>query len=134
MNPSPPNALGIDVGGTKIAAGIVSLSDGRVSARRQIPTSPSRGGAAVLDDVEGLAGDLFREAQSRNLPILGLGVGLCELVSPDGTILSANCIQWQDQPVAARLSPFGPMKIEADVRAGAMAEARFGAGQPFTHF
>ena len=41
-------ALGVDVGGTKIAAGVVAFPEGVVRARREIPTLPQRGGAAVL--------------------------------------------------------------------------------------
>ena len=40
-------AVGIDVGGTKIAAGVVDTSSGAVVERRRIPTCPERGGAAV---------------------------------------------------------------------------------------
>lgn len=127
-------ALGIDVGGTKIAAGIVSFPEGRVSARRVIPTAPARGGAAVLDDVVRLAEELVAEAGPSRPHIAGLGIGLCELVDPEGRILSANCVQWQDQPVRERLARIAPVTLEADVRASALAEAHFGAGKPFRIF
>lgn len=48
------NAIGVDVGGTKIAVGWVTLPDGIVRARRVVPTLPERGGEAVLADVERL--------------------------------------------------------------------------------
>jgi glucokinase len=127
-------ALGIDLGGTKIAAGIVSFPEGRVSARRVIPTAAARGGAAVLDDVVRLAEELTAEAGPTQPRIAGLGVGLCELVDPEGRILSANCVQWQDQPVRERLARIAPVTLEADVRAAALAEAHFGAGKPFRIF
>ena len=41
-------ALGIDVGGTKVAGGIVDLASGRIHARRQVPTDYERGGAAII--------------------------------------------------------------------------------------
>ena len=44
-------AIGVDVGGTKIAAGLVSFPKGEVHGRQQIPTNPARGGNAVLADV-----------------------------------------------------------------------------------
>jgi glucokinase len=127
-------ALGIDVGGTKIAAGLVSFPEGRVSARRVIPTAAARGGAAVLDDVVQLAEELTAEASPAQPRIAALGVGLCELVNPEGRILSANCVQWQDQPVRERLARIAPVTLEADVRAAALAEAHFGAGKPFCIF
>ena len=51
------NALGIDVGGTKIAAGLVDLDTGTIANRREIPTVPQRGGTSVLEDVISLAND-----------------------------------------------------------------------------
>jgi glucokinase len=127
-------ALGIDVGGTKIAAGIVAFPEGRVSARQVIPTAPERGGAAVLDDVVRLAEELVAKAGPSKPHVAGLGVGLCELVDPEGRILSANCVKWQDQPVRERLARVAPVTLEADVRAAALAEAHFGAGKPFRIF
>ena len=104
--------IGVDVGGTKIAAGVVRLPEGRILTQRIICTAPARGGEAVLDDVAALATELA-VGQS----IQGVGLGVCELVGPDGRILSANSIDWTDQPLAERLSSVGPLVIEADVRA-----------------
>src|SRR5256714_7314897 len=127
-------ALGIDVGGTKIGAGAVSFPEGCIRAKRVIPTLPARGGEAVLSDVVRLAEELLAQTRSAGLILEGLGLGLCELVDPTGRILSANCVRWQDQPVREQLSHLGPITIEADVRAAALAEALFGAGKPFRTF
>jgi glucokinase len=134
MSSRPFTALGIDVGGTKIAAGIVGFPEGCVRSRRVIPTAPERGGAAVLDDVARLAGELVAEAGPARPPVAGLGLGLCELVDPEGRILSANCVPWRDQPVRERLARVAPVTLEADVRAAALAEAHCGAGKPFRIF
>jgi glucokinase len=134
MSPLPFTALGIDVGGTKIAAGAVSFPAGRICSQRVIPTAPERGGEAVLNDVVRLAEELSAETRSGGRNMDGVGLGLCELVDPTGRILSANCVHWQDQPVRQRLSHLGPVTVEADVRAAALAEALFGAGKPFRIF
>lgn len=126
--------LGIDVGGTKVAAGIVSFPTGQVHARRIIPTDPARGGGVVLNDVVRLAEEFTLDAKVAGLKVEGIGLGLCELVDPTGRMLSANCVQWQDQPVRQRLSHLGAVTIEADVRAAALAEAIFGAGKQFKQF
>ena len=116
----PSLAVGIDVGGTKIAAGIVDLASGRVRERAQVPTLPERGGAAVLRDCVALAERLG----GRELPV---GVGLCELVDLDRRPASADTIDWRDiDPAAAIHCP--RLVVESDVRAAALAEARFGAG------
>jgi glucokinase len=134
MSSRPFTALGIDVGGTKIAAGLVEFPEGCVRSRRVIPTAPERGGAAVLDDVARVAGELVAEAGPGRPPVAGLGLGLCELVDPEGRILSANCVPWQDRPVRERLTRIAPAVLEADVRAAALAEAHVGAGRPFHIF
>ena len=121
-------AIGVDVGGTKIAAGLVSFPDGRVLTRLETPTRPERGGEAVLQEVERLVGELFATAHSAGPAPAAIGLGLCEIVRPDGTIASAQTIAWLDLPVLERLGRFAPTRIEADVRAAARAEARFGAG------
>ena len=113
-------AVGIDVGGTKIAAGLVEHGTGRVLERRQVPTDPGRGGAAVLDDCAAMARDLG----AGRLPV---GIGLCELVDLQGRPGSADTIDWCDLDVAAAIRA-PSVRLEADVRAAARAEARFGAG------
>jgi len=123
MSTSTFTALGIDVGGTKIAAGLVTFPDGHVSLRREIPTRPERGGDKVLDDVLQLATELTTEAGQRNFQVNGIGLGVCELVSNAGEIVSANCLSWRSADVREGLAILAPSVIEADVRAAALAEA-----------
>jgi glucokinase len=123
-------ALGVDVGGTKIAAGIVTFPDGKIHTQRTIPTRPERGGEAVLTDIVEVAEQL----RGDGLAIQVVGIGLCELVGPAGQILSKNCISWHEGRVRERLQHLGPVYIEADVRAAARAEALFGAGKPYRVF
>ena len=127
-------AIGIDVGGTKIAAGVAAFPEGRALARLTIPTQPERGGRAVLDDVLRLTLELAAETERSGAPVNAIGLGVCELVDRAGDLASANCIQWLDQPVRQELSAIAPVTIEADVRAAALAEALFGAGQSFHSF
>jgi glucokinase len=134
MSASSFTALGIDVGGTKVAAGVVTFPEGRVRLRRQVPTRPERGGDAALGDVLELATGLAVEAQSHNLRIDGIGLGVCELVTLTGAIVSANCLSWQSEDVCEGLASVAPTVIEADVRAAALAEAFFGAGKSLRNF
>jgi glucokinase len=119
-------ALGLDVGGTKIAAGIVDLGTGAVLERQQVPTRPERGGAAVLTDCAELAAELG----DGRLPV---GIGLCELVDLAGRPASADTIDWRTlDPAAAIEAP--SVVVESDLRAAALAEARFGAGAGVSPF
>ena len=121
-------AIGIDVGGTKIAAGIVLIPSGEVCGKRLEPTRPERGGVAVLEDVESLAESLIEEAKRHKLEPVALGVGVAELVDPQGNVLSEATIKWKYLPVRERFAKLLPVRVEADVRAAALAEARLGAG------
>jgi glucokinase len=119
-------AIGIDVGGTKIAAGVVDTATGGVLQRERLETRPERGGAAVLGDCAALARRL-------GAPELPVGIGICEMVGPAGEITSAETIEWRGLEVSA-VGHGGVVKVQSDVRAAALAEARFGAGQGLLSF
>lgn len=127
-------AIGLDVGGTKIAGGLVDSATGKVLVRRVIPTLPKRGGQVVLADALALAKTLLTEAQTQNLTVLGIGLGVCELVDPQGNVTSNNSFDWRDLPVQATFARVAPAVVESDARAPALAEAQFGAGQAFRLF
>ena len=127
-------AIGVDVGGTKIAAGLVSGSSGEILERRTIPTRPERPGNEVLADAVRLAEELEHEAHDRAVTLAGVGVGVPELVDLDGRIVTDAVIGWRGLPVASAFSHIGPAVIESDVRAAALAEASLGAGRPFDPF
>ncbi|HUF61286.1 MAG TPA: ROK family protein [Verrucomicrobiales bacterium] len=126
--------IGIDVGGTKIAAGVLSVPGGRALAKRAVPTQPLRGGQAVLEDVLRLTRALASEAAGLEQSVGAIGLGVCELVDRQGRIASSHCLQWDGLPVCQALSEIAPALVEADVRAAGLAEALFGAGKPYGAF
>ena len=128
------SVIGIDIGGTKIAGGVIRFPHGERGRVRVIPTNTGRGGRAVLDDVLGLARDLAAESRKSGGSISAIGLGICELVDRSGHLASANCIDWLNLPVCDPLSAIAPVVIEADVRAAAVAESCLGAGRPFRNF
>jgi glucokinase len=113
--------VGIDVGATKVAAGVFDTTGRGVLERRRVATA--RDGREVLRDCVRLAEALHRPDVER------LGVAVCELVRPDGTIASAATIDWTELDVGAAFSHLAPTVVESDVRAAALAEARLGAGR-----
>lgn len=117
-------ALGIDVGGTKIAAALVSVGTGEVLARHVEPTR-----VAERTPAEILAACVALADRVTVSPPVAVGIGLCELVDLDGRPTSAATVDWRELDVAAAFAHLGPVLIEADVRAAALAESRLGAGR-----
>src|SRR5262245_8294044 len=118
-----PCAIGVDIGGTKCAAGLVLTADGSILARRQVPTNAARGGAAVLADIVELTAEIIDEGAGRGAIPTGIGVGVAELVDPAGRVLSDATIAWRGVDVARELGEMMglPVELEADVRAAARA-------------
>jgi glucokinase len=129
-------AIGIDVGGTKCAGGIVCMPDGRVLARRLQPTRPERGGEPLLIDVLEMASSLQAEAQRLGVKVASIGVGVAELVSPVGEVLSDAIIRWKNVGVGERIERETGLRVyvDADVRAAARGEAHLGAGRKYVSF
>jgi len=93
--------LGIDVGGTKIAAGVVDTATGAILVRETIAPAAARGGAAILDDTVALARRLMAESAQ---PVARIGVGVPQLVDTAGRIRSAYNFDWMNLPVRSRLA------------------------------
>ncbi len=124
-------AIGVDVGGTKCAAGLIRLPQGDVLARRLQPTRASRDGTAVLADVIELINALVAESSALGAAPVAVGVGVAELVGCEGRVLSDATIAWSNLPIAesAAQATKLPVFLDADVRAAARAEACLGAGR-----
>jgi len=120
-------AVGLDIGATKVAAGIVNLSTGQIETEIAQPTNSSRGGAAVLRDCVELA---KRLADNRTDAV---GIGLCELVGKDGRPRGAHTVDWRTLDIATAFAPLRVV-VDSDVRVAARAEAVYGAGQDFGEF
>lgn len=127
-------AIGLDIGGTKIAGGLVAFPAGEVLQRRVIPTGAVRGGGAVLADAVALAESLVAAARECGVRASAVGIGVAELVAPDGAITSAQTIAWRGVAVRDAFTHLGCAVVESDVRAAALAEALLGAGRPYRTF
>jgi glucokinase len=142
--------IGIDVGGTKIAAAAVDPIDGSLAHRREIPTRAERDASQVLEDIARLAELVAADVQSNGGDVESIGIGVPEIVDAQGHIRSAYLLDWTAFPLAERLvgampaSPGGPaghgiveispVVFTSDVRAAALAEATFGVGGPYRLF
>jgi glucokinase len=88
----------------------------------------------VWQDVATLAEEMARRASAVQRPFAGVGIGVPELVDPEGHVTSGQTIDWRGLSLPERLTGLGRVCVEADVRAAALAEAHFGAGLRFRVF
>jgi glucokinase len=121
--------VGIDAGGTKLAAGLVRMPTGEILNRKESASRRERGGMAVLADCVALA-----EAVAGGELIEGIGLGVPELVSRSGVITSKDNWDWRDIDLAGAFASLAPIRFESDVRAAALAEAQLGAGRGLGSF
>ncbi len=122
--------MGLDIGGTKIAAGTVDREQ-RVTVRAQRPTPTGSGPYAILH----AAADLVREVVSRaDGPVFGLGIASGGVVDRRrGVIFSAvgTIPDWTGTAVGPALEEMTglPTAVENDVNAIALAETHFGCAR-----
>lgn len=122
--------VGVDIGGTKIAAALVN-GKGEILARGKAPTprsGPKRILKAVEDLVEGVAAEKGRKPKG----LRGIGVGAPGIVDPGGRkILVAPNVRLAGFPLVRKLRKrFGVgVALGNDVNLGVLGEQRFGAGK-----
>lgn len=120
-------AIGVDIGGTKIAAGVVD-DEGRIVAktrRRSASLAPDALDAAIVDACRQLAA---------GHPIGAIGLAAPGFIGADqATVRFTPNLPWRDHPLRDRVSEglgMGvPMVVENDANAAGWAEFRFGVGR-----
>lgn len=123
-------AVGVDIGGTKIALALVN-EQGETVATDQLPTLPAEGADAVISRLAARIHLLLEEAQS---PVVGIGIGCPGMVDPT-TGMSYNAVNlgWKLVPLRdqmrQRLGSDLPIWMHNDVKAGAIGERYFGAAR-----
>lgn len=125
-------AVGLDVGGTDIKAGLIG-DDGTVAASAVRPTRSSRGAAAVLADMAALADEVIvRSGQDRS-SVVGVGIGFPGPLSPSRGVIfkPANLPGFENVPVRDELTRLTglPATLDNDANVAAYAEFWVGAAR-----
>ena len=123
------HAIGIDIGGTKIAGALVD-AHGQIVLEERVP-SPAGDPDAMVDAVVGLI-----ERLSEGYEVIGAGVAAAGFIDADqSTIIYAPNISWRNEPFKAKLEAklSIPVIIENDANAAGWAEYRYGAGRGYKH-
>ena len=121
--------LGIDVGGTNIRAALVHFPGGSIELPHETRTEAALGKRHSLHQLAVAAGEAVLTGRKRGIRVTRVGIGLPELIGRSGSIDSHATLKWHADDVRKLLSTYGPVTIESDVRAAALAEASLGRGR-----
>ncbi|WSJ66159.1 ROK family glucokinase [Kitasatospora sp. NBC_01250] len=119
--------IGIDIGGTKVVAGVVN-GEGKIVEQLRTETPHKSKSPKVVEDV---IVELVLELADRH-DVHAVGIGAAGWVDHDRSrVLFAPHLNWRDEPLREALSDRlkFPVVVENDANAAAWAEWRFGAGR-----
>lgn len=123
------HAIGIDIGGTKVAGALVD--EHGVIVREVRVATPVQDPAALVDAVVGVVNQL-REGQ----PVLGVGVAMAGFIDhQQANVIYGTNFGWKNYPLKSEIESKleVPVVIENDANAAGWAEYRFGAGRGYRH-
>lgn len=127
--------VGLDVGGTKVAGGLVD-GCGQVRERVELPTRAEAGFTVSSGQVVAVARALLERARALGWSVGGVGAGFPGPVDPVAAVLHnpPNLPGWDGVRVGDLLADaLGlPVAVENDANAAALGEARQGAGRGFS--
>lgn len=127
------SVLGVDIGGTKVAVGIVD-GDGKILAQGRRPMIANGTAEAALDAVTGAIDSMISTA-----PGEVSSIGICApgpLEPKSGIVLNPPNVRcWRNFPLAAEIRAKYkiPVKVDNDANAAALAETRWGAARGFRY-
>ena len=124
--------IGVDVGGTTVAAGLVT-ADGQVLEHVQAPTH-ARGPGSALETIVEVLDRLRDRARGRGVAVSGVGVGIPGTVDAERGVVGVDVNyvpELAGAPLAERLGARvdAPVFVDNDVNALVLAEWAWGAGR-----
>jgi glucokinase len=130
----PGFIIGVDIGGTKVAGGLVAPS-GEIRYHTRVPMAANGGPESGLASVTKAIDQVCTKASSADGVLQGIGICAPGPLDPNrGVILNPpNVPCWRNFPLADEISRKYnvPVKVDNDANAAALAEALWGAGRGF---
>ena len=124
--------LGVDLGGTNIAVGLVD-ENFKIVLKDKVPTGASRPVSDIMDDMAALCKSIVERAGVSFDEVESAGIAAPGSIDPKtGYVRYANNIKMTNYPIADELKSRLPVKkvfLENDANAAALAEAKAGAGK-----
>lgn len=127
--------LGIDLGGTNIAIGLVDEKL-NIVFKDKVPTGASRPTSDIMDDMAALCKKVVEKAGATFSDVAYIGIAAPGSVDPvNGVVRYCNNIKMLNYPIAEELKkriPVNKVYLENDANAAALAEAKAGAGRGYS--
>ncbi len=134
MSAAGPLTLGVDIGGTKIAAGLVD-AEGSILFQTRVPMCAREDAATGFAAVKNAIEAVFAARPEARARLAGIGICAPGPLDPrTGVVLNPpNVPCWRNFPLAAEVQRVFHVcaKIDNDANAAALAEAIWGAGVGF---
>src|ERR1022692_717997 len=136
MSVSDAYFIGVDVGGTKVAAGLVS-STGEITHQTRVPMEAADAPAGLAAVTSAIDSVCAATNPNPHLQSLISGIGICApgpLDPRPGVVINPpNLPGWRNFPLAAETSKAYrlPVEVDNDGNAAALAEALWGAGRGY---
>ncbi len=131
-----PVFLGVDIGGTKVAAGLVDAR-GRILAKARVPMVSRGDAAAGLRSVESAIAAALQAQAGKGTAPAAIGISSPGPLDPErGVVLNPpNLPCWRNFPLAQEIQKAHglPTRIDNDANAAALAEALWGAGAGYRY-
>jgi len=128
------DVVGVDIGGTKVAAGVVDCG-GKILSQVRTPMSADGEAHAGLMAVTSAVDSLLRGRLHGPRTIRGIGICAPGPLDPNtGVVINPpNLPCWRNFPLAAEISRIyaAPVRVDNDGNAAALAEALWGAGRGY---
>jgi glucokinase len=116
-------AIGIDLGGTTIKAGVVN-DKGEILLKGSRPTGVERGHEATIRDMAGLSLELMEKAGLPLSDIDSVGIGIPGVINNDGVVPFLTNLFWHDVPLVERMRSYidKPVFVANDATVAGFAE------------
>lgn len=122
--------IGLDVGGTKIAAAVITL-DGKILSRVKAPTPNASKASVILRVITGLIDQAMAEKKLSRKNLTAIGIGIPGIVDKKNRILATPNIRLAGFPLCKKIEKVYRVKVAAgnDVNLGLLGEQWLGAGK-----
>lgn len=117
--------IGLDLGGTNIAAGLVK-DNGELVFKKSVPTDAHRPAEEVVKSIHDLIAEVM---QASDEPVEAIGIGIPGLVNKDmSLVLTCKNLNWENVALMDGLKDLGiPVAIDNDANVAAYAEYKIGS-------